>query len=233
MAVIIGSATTVTSTLFSQGGIVSVNFGFNPEINRLWQLGSWVPYDTYVTRQQDLSLTGYGKKDNGQGGSQAFTLTPSTSCVDATSIQITVNPGACGVNIAPFTDYFYPTSYSYSKDNFGFGVESWAFTTEQDIDNYTGDIVMLRGISTGQIKIGVGMMSAGNIGIVVNDASSKDSSGNYIEGTTGSVAAGFPGLGSSETQREVVVTSIGGSIGKQDGYQGSGSVSIPMTPVYL
>ncbi len=233
MAVVIGAGTTVTSNLFPQGGITSVNFGLKPEINRLWQLGSWTPYDTYVVTQKELSLVAYGRKENGQGGSQSFVLTPSTSCMDATSVSITVNPGACGVSIAPFTDDFYPTSYSYSKENFGHGTESWSFTTEQEVDNYTGTIVMLRGIATGQILIGTGIMTSADIGIVVDEAASRDSNNNYIEGLDFSVSAGFPGIGTSSTQREVVVYSVGGSLGKQDGYEGRGNVSIPMTPVYL
>lgn len=233
MAVIIGAGTTVVTTLFPQGGIASVNFGFAPQVNRLWELGSWDPYDTYVVRRRSLSITAYGKKDNGQGGSQIFDVSPSTSCVDATSVEVTINPGACGATVTPFTEDYWPSSYSYSKDNFGWGQESWSFTSKPEIDNYTGTIVFLRGIATGQMLTGAGIMAAADMGIVINDAASRDSDGNYIDGTTGSVQAGFPGIGDYMTQREIVVSTIGGSIGKDDGNKGQGNVTIPNQEVYL
>lgn len=232
-AVIIGAGTSIVTTLFPQGGVTSVNFGFRPEINRLWELGSWTPYDTYVVRQQELSLTGYGRTLSGQKGSISLDLTPSTACTDASSVSIAVTPGACGAYVEPFVDDFFPTSYSYSKDVFGFGTENWSFTTKQDIDNYTGTIVMLRGISTGQISTGDGIMSAADMGVVIDDAASKDSNGDYIDGESGSVQAGFPGIGDYSIQREVVVTHVGQSEGRVDGYKGNASVTIPMQPVYL
>jgi len=233
MAVIIGAGTTVSTSLFLQGGITSVSFGFKPQVNRLWQLGSWDPYDTYTIQQRELTLAGYGRKDNGQGGSQSFDLTPSTSCVDASSVAVTVNPGSCGVVVTPFTDDFYPTSYGYTKDNFGWGVENWSFTSKPIIENYTGTIVFLRGIATGQMLVGAGQMVGADMGVVINDSASRDSSNNYIEGANGSVQAGFPGVGDYATQREVVVSFIGASIGKSDGYKGQASVTIPVQQVFI
>lgn len=239
MAVIIGSATLVTTTLFPQGGIVSVNFGYRANLNRLWELGSWVPYDSYVQYQRELSVTAYGQKEDGSGGSQVFSLPANTTCADASSVTIEVTPGACGVSLAPFTDTFFPSSYSYSKDNFGWGQESWSFASKPDIDNYTGTIYMLRGISTGQMNTNsvsqglTGQMEPADMGVVVNDASSRDSQGNYIEGYSASVSAGFPGIGDYALQREIVVDSVGGSIGKDDGKRGQASVTIPMNPVFL
>lgn len=233
MSVIIGSGTTVVTTLFPQGGIASVNFGFAPEVNRLWELGSWVPYDTYVVRRRTLSLTAYGRRDNGQGGSQLFDVTPSTTCDDATSVSITVNPGACGTTVTPFTQDYWPASYSYSKDNFGWGQESWSFATKPEISGYTGTIVYLRGIATGQMNTGGGVMAAADMGVVIDDTASRDSDGNYIDGTSGSVQAGFPGIGDYTTQREVVVTSIGYSLGRDDGNKGQASVTIPNQEIYI
>lgn len=233
MAVIIGAGTTVDTSLFLQGGITTVSFGFKPQVNRLWQLGSWDPYDTYTIQQRDLSLSGYGRKPDGQGGSQSFDLTPSTTCTDSSNVVVTINPGACGVAIAPFTDSFYPASYSYSKDNFGWGIESWSFTSKPIIENYGGTIVFLRGISTGQILVGAGMMAAADVGVVINDSASRDSSNNYIEGESGSVQAGSPGIGDYAVQREIVAQSIGASEGKADGYKGQASVTIPTQQIFL
>jgi hypothetical protein len=232
-AVIVGAGTTVVTTLFPQGGVVSVNFGFKSNVNRLWQLGSWTPFDTYVQKQKDLSITAYGRKPDGTGGSQVFDLTPSESCDDTTSVEVTVNPGACGVNISPFTGEFFPSSFSYSKENFGWGRENWSFTSKLEIDNYQGTIYLLRGIATGNYLVGAGIMDVADMGVVINDAASRDSQGNYIEGISASVQSGFPGLGDYATQRDVVVQSIGGSEGRDDGNKGQASVSIPVNPVYL
>ncbi|HEC66285.1 MAG TPA: hypothetical protein ENI23_13430 [bacterium] len=233
MAVIIGNASTVTTTLFAQGGIVSVNFGIQPNINRLWELGSFTPYDIFTQRQRTLSIVAYGKKLSGQGGSQSIDVTPSTSCIDTGAISITVTPGVCADPVGPFTDDFYPTGYSYSKEVQGFGQESWTFTSKPLFSDYTGEIRHLRGIATGQILKGAGTMTEVDTGIVVDDAASKDSQGAYIEGETGSVAAGFPGLGTFETQREVIVTRVGASLGKADGLRAQTQITIPMTPVFL
>jgi len=233
MAVLIGSATTVNTTLFPSGGITSVNFGFKANMQRLWQLGSWSPYDTSVTQQRELSLVGYGKHESGSGGSQSFDVTPSSSCADSTSVSITVNMGACGVVIDPFTDDFFPSSYAYSKDNLGFGTESWSFTSKPIIDTYNGSIYILRSISQGQVLTGDGIMTALDMGVVVDDAASRDYDGNYIESGSGSVSAGTPGIGDYAVQREVIVTAVGASEGKQDGLKGSASINIPNTTLYL
>ena len=70
-------------------------------------------------------------------------------------------------------------------------------------------------------------------GVITDDAASKDSSGNFIDGESGSVQAGFPGIGEYSIQREYIVTNVGASLGKSDGYTGQASIQIPMTPVYL
>jgi hypothetical protein len=233
LAVVIGSATTLTSTLFSSGGVVSVNFGIQANINRLFELGSFSPYDTFVQKQRTLSIVVYGKKLSGAGGSQSILVTPSTSCVDTGAISITVNPGVCGTPVNPFTDNFYPTSYSYSKENLGHGQESWSFTSKPILDSYNGTIIFLRGIATGQILTGAGVMTEANMGVVVDTVASRDSLGNFIEGEQGSVSAGFPGIGNYDIQREVVVTRVGGSLGRSDGKRGQSQVTIPMTPVFL
>jgi hypothetical protein len=234
MAVIIGAGSTVVTSLFPQGGIVSVNFGISPTVTRLWELGSFDPYDTITQNQRSLSITAYGKDQNNQGGSQIISLTPSTSCIDAGTISVTINPGVCGTAVSPFTDDFFVTSYSYSKDDpKGHGQESWSFTSKPIIPSYTGTIVMLRGISTGQHLTGNGVMTTADMGVVVNEAASKDSLGNWIEGESGSVSAGFPGIGNYDVTREVVYSQIGGSLLKDDGNRGTAQVQSPINPIFI
>jgi len=235
MAVIIGMGTLVSiPSLFADGGFVSINFGIDPNTQRLWQLGSYDPYDTYTQRQRNFSLTGYGRRENGSGGSNQINVEPSVTCGSPTPIVIDVTPTSCGYVIDPFSGDYYPTSYSYSKDNFGWGQESWAFVTEPELDvPYTGTILFIRGIATGQVNTGPGQLDPLDQGIVYDTAASQDSNSNWIDGESGSVQAGFPGIGEYSIERQYVVTHVGGSLGKSDGYKGTASVTIPMQTVYV
>lgn len=236
MAIIIGAASTVVSPQFPNGGIASVQFGFNPQVERLYQLGSFAPYDTTVTRTRTISLSVYGSRADGTGGSLPFDVTPSTTCVDAGTTLITVNPASCVASLLPFAGDYFLNSYSYSKDNLGYGQENWSFTSKPEITGYTGTIVMLRGIAEGTISTGEGVMTADLMGVTIDTAASNDSLGNQIEGESGSVAGGTPGLGNFDIQRHIIATSVGGSTGKGplvDGQTGEASISIPLTPVYL
>lgn len=236
MAVIIGAGTTVVSSQFPNGGILSVQFGFNPQVDRLYQLGSFSPYDSTVTKTRTISVNVYGKKADGTGGSLPLTVPPSTACVDADAINITVNPASCVGSLLPFADNYFLNSYSYAKDNLGFGQETWAFTTKPVIDNYSGTIVMLRGIAEGTIATGPGIMTPLDMGVIVDDPASNDAFGAPIEGESGSVQAGTPGIGNFDIQRFVIATTVGASKGKgvgADGFSGDASISIPLTPVFL
>lgn len=236
MAILIGSGTTVVSTQFPNGGIFSINFGFQPNTNRLFQLGSFQPYDSFIQRQRTVQLNVYGTRPNGDGGSLPISTLPSTSCVDAESISITINPATCAVTITPFTETYFVTSYSYQKENIGYGQESWSMTSRPILSNFGGTVVMLRGIAEGTIATGDGTMTAAQMGVVVDEVGSNDSLGDPIQGENGSVQAGSPGLGSFDIQRSVIVTSVGGSLGLDpaiDGLTGQANISIPMTPVFI
>lgn len=213
-----------------------MQFGFSPQVERLYELGSFDPYDSNVTKTRTLTLNVYGSRPAGGGGSVPLTVTPSTSCTDADAVSITVNPASCVGSLLPFTTNFFVTSYSYSKDNLGYGQESWSFTSKPEIPGFGGTIVMLRGIAEGTIATGPGTMTAAQMGVTVDESASNDSLGNPIQGESGSVQAGSPGIGNFDIQRFVIATSVGGSVGKStavDGLTGEASIQIPMTTVYL
>jgi hypothetical protein len=235
--IIIGAGSSVnTPLLVSNTGVVSVNFGLQASVERLYVLGSFTPYDTTSTKQRSMSLVVYGKKPDNSAGTVQQLLPVSTGCSDASSVSITFNPSSCGGTLTGFVDTFFITGYSYSKDVTGYGQESWSFITKQIVDSYTGTIYMLRGISSGQLSTGTGTMTALDQGVVVNDTASRDSNGNYIESESGSVSGGFPGLGNYEVSREIVVSAVGASIGKNtsnDGKRGQVSVSIPISPIFV
>lgn len=236
MSVIIGGGTTITSDFLSDGdGVTSVSFDYTANIERLWQLGSFSPYITTVTKQRTVSVSVYGKKPDGSGGTNALLMAPSTSCGDASSVTIEVNATLCqGGGSESFTDTFFVTSYSFTKDYTSYGTESWAFTNKPYVDSYTGTIYMLRGIPTGKILAqGDGIMANGEMGMLVDESSSKDASGNDIESETGSVSSGFPGIGNFDVTREVVVYSVGASTGYKPAYKGNANCSVPMQPLYL
>lgn len=215
---------------------MSVSFGFQPSVQRLYQLGSFVPYDTSIQRVRTLQLGVYGSRPDGAGGSLSLNVAASVSCDDSDGVDITVSPASCLSSITPFTQTYFPTSYGYQKDNLGYGQESWSFTTRPLLSNYSGTIVMLRGMAEGTISTGPGSMLPEQMGVEVNDPASNDSSNQPIEGESGSVQAGSPGIGNFDYQRFIVATAVGGSMGLNseiDGLSGNASVSIPMTPVFL
>lgn len=236
MAVIIGAGTTVVSTQFPNGGIVSVQFGFSPQVDRLYELGSFTPYDSTITKTRTITVNVYGSRPSGGGGSAQLTVTPSTLCVDADSVSITVNPASCVGSLLPFIETYFVNSYSYSKDNLGYGQETWSFTSKPIIPGFTGTVVMLRGIAEGTIATGAGIMTSIQMGVVVDNVASNDSLGAAIEGESGSVQAGTPGIGNFDIQRFVIATQIGASVGKNtsvDGLSGEASIQVPLTPVYI
>lgn len=212
-----------------------MQFGFNPQVQRLWQLGSWTPYDSFVTKTKTLTVNVYGSRPDTTGGSISVSVSPSTSCVDADNIVIGVQPASCST-VSDISGNFYLTGYSYQKENLGYGQETWSFTSKPLLDSYSGTIVMLRGIAEGQIATGGGVMTASQMGVEVNDVASNDAYGAAIEGESGSVSAGTPGLGEYSVERYIVASAVGASIGRSaavDGALGRASVQIPITPIYL
>lgn len=236
MAVLIGGGTTIVSGQFPNGGITSVQFGFNPQVTRLWELGSFSPYDSFVQKTRTLTVNVYGSRPDGGGGSLQVAVAPSTTCVDAGTVHVTINPASCVSSLSSFAEDYFVTGYSYQKDNMGYGQETWSFTSKPEIPGYSGSIVMLRGIAEGQIATGDGIMPSDKMGVIVDETASNDSLGANIEGESGSVQAGSPGLGTYDIQRFVIVGSIGGSIGKDtsiDGLSGQANIQIPMNTVFL
>ena len=178
----------------------------------------------------------YGSKPSGGGGSAQLTVTPSTSCVDSDSVSITVNPASCVGTLLPFIETYFVNSYSYSKDNLGYGQETWAFTSKPIIPGFAGTIVMLRGIAEGTIATGPGIMTSLQMGVTVDEVASNDSLGAQIEGESGSVQGGTPGIGNFDIQRHVIVTQIGAAVGKNtsvDGLSGEASIQIPVSTVFI
>ena len=204
MAIVIGAGTSA-----SIGGVTcvaSVNWGANPNTQRLYCLGSWTPEYEIERPTENMNMTVYSP-------GPTYGTTPSVSCADADQISAMVSPVVCPAGAVPgMSGNWFVTSYSYSKDDAQLpGQESWAMTrwVGPTPPDYT-----LRGIAEGS--------GTPNAGIVFT--------GSTTESTTGNVAAG--GIGRADTLTMGTVIQVGGGA-SASGETGTGSVSIPYTPLWI
>lgn len=216
-AIVIGAATQVS---FAGGGycITSVNWGYQPNTQRFYCIGSWDPYIQVHKPTETLSLTLYAPGPN-------FSLTPTQDCVDATpEVSATVDPAACsseGETFPVLAGNWQISGYSYNKDDGSMpGQETWNLTKWKNLstpDPSVGDTVepnfVMRGISEGQ-----GTLDSG-LGFGVD----------AVQSYTGSVSAG--GFGRADIVYVGTITSVGGG-SSTAGATGQGSATIPLTPFY-
>jgi len=227
MAIIIGSNTIIGGSSFPSGGIVSIQWGIQPQVSRLWQLGAWAPYKTLVTRVTSLSITTYA------GAGPSINLQPAAGCTPSrATINVTISPGSCGA-IPPglggsFTVYL--SSYSYNKgDAIGFGQQSYAGQNWPGPEEVAGDIiyngapsVVLQGTAEGTETSDTGLIT----GVTF-------SAGDFnVYGQEGSVSAGFPGIGQADTVHYGLVSAISNGSLRASGKVGQASVTIPHQPLY-
>jgi hypothetical protein len=229
MVVIIGAGTIVTSDKISSG-FVSVSFNLAPQVERLFQLGSFNAFDTNITTQESASITSYG------GASTPVALAPSTSCDDSTAkMDITITPAPCTGSADPIirtgSNALFITGFSYSKDYQGFGQESWSLTGKPIIEGFTGSIAYIQGFAEGNRITGSDIVS--NDGLVLVDSETGTIGQVDATGRNLSVSAGSPGLGNDDEQDFGRATQIGGGVGKEDGKRGTSSASIPHQLVFF
>lgn len=210
MAVIIGAGTLVSFSQMSSSCAISVNWGYNPNIQRLYCLGSWQALDTISKPTETLSITIYAPGDSMQ-------VPPTEECADATpTVTASVDPAICPAGyIGGVTGAWYVTSYSFSKDDpTQRGQESWSMMRWVAGDGTPAPTYTLRGIAEGQ--------ATDNAGIIFLGTTTQTS--------TGSVSAG--GFGRAYILDVGQVSYIGGGTSTQ-GETGQGSASIPYTPLWL
>ena len=224
MAVILGTTTTVIVD-GSDTGFQSVSWGINRQTTRLWQLGSWGPYKTQVAMTISVNITSYANTLS------YVNLEPSSSCTNSSAhSHIVINAAACGAGaVGVNEDNMFLNSYSYSKgDPIGFATESWGFqkwvqsdVVGEEFINTIAPTYVLQGITEGSRSGDVT-----NIGVVY------DSEG-IVSGEKGSVSAGVPGKGASDTTELGIVTRVGGGSLEEGGKIGQSSASIPLVPIYV
>lgn len=216
MAIVIGAATQVS---FYGTCVISANWGYNPNIQRLYCIGEWTPNESRTTYRptETLNLTVYSPGPVHPGG-----IPPTTSCDDANGVSASISPAACGdETYSGMSGTWLVTSYSYSKDDATMpGQESWSLTRWKNLDtasptNTVYPTYVMRGISEGQ-------STGSESGITFT--------GTTVSTFTGNVSAG--GFGRADTLLMGVVSSIGGG-SSAAGVTGQGSASIPYTPLYI
>jgi len=220
MAVIIGAMTTT-----GVPGTISAQWGVQVQPTRLWELGGWSPYKTMITKIETVSLTTYA------GAVNSISLSPSTSCANSNAtISVSISPGACGGGSpGGLSGNFFLMSYSYSKgDAVGLGQESWSGQRWPGGGGGGGGVeytvapsYVLQGPTEGSESGNVA-----NTGIIFG-------AGPTVDGSQGSVSAGFPGLGQADTITYGIVTKVGDGTLKEDGKIGQGSGNIPHQPIYV
>jgi len=226
MAIIIGANTQVTGDV---QGVISAQWGINPQINRLWQLGSWDPYNQLATRITNVSLTIYA------GGGPVINLQPSTSCVDSNAkLNISITPGSCGDVPAGLGGNFtvYLSSFSYNKgDAVGFAQQSYSGQSWPGGAGAGGGVnvaftdsptVVLQGRAEGTETTDDGL-----------DTGVSFSGAWDVYGTQGNVSAGFPGVGQANEVRHGLIDQISNGNLKNDGKVGQASANIPHQPLYF
>lgn len=209
MAIVIGAATQVG---FEGACVISASWGFSPNAQRVYCLGSWDPNSTFFRPTETLNLTLYSP-----GPSKS--VRPSRECSDASTVSASIDPASCGGSFPTLSGDWWVTSYSYSKEDGAMpGQESWALTRWKGLNSsiqYTEPTYILRGISEGQRS---------------DDGAGIDFEGSTYTSYTGNVSAN--GFGKADTLTMGTVSSIGGG-SSAVGYTGQGSASIPYTPLYL
>lgn len=213
MPFIISAGTIVTGF---GAGIQSVNLSINPQIQRLYQLGTPIPYDKNVINQVSLSISRYAPGD-------PHNIEASENCIEPTPLEISIFASNCAGGVVDLTEEFFITSYSYNKDVQGWGIESYSLISRPSVLGGDGaEVRMIRGVAEGQTTIDGGA----NTGVTFLPSLT-------VSGTNVEVAAGSPGIGRANTVIFGEIQIVGGGTGKADGRDGQANVTIPYTPIYI
>lgn len=257
MVVIIGAGTALSVTFPSPNtttsdGFISVSFSASPNVERLFELGTFDAYDINLTTTQSVNLTNYG------GVVSPVELKPNEDCSDSSAkVEIVITPKICdptGTPLDPIDltgdDAVYITSFSYSKDFQGYGQESWSLQGPPVIEDFTGSLAFIQGFADGNRLIGddivadvstppfvlntpIALSAQPEDGLVITSSDPLDVNEYDAESRNIQVTAGAPGLGQDDTQRFGKVLFVGGGAGKQDGKRGQSSANIPHQQVFF
>ena len=217
MAIIIGFGTLVGG-IFAGACATNVSWGYNPNIQRLYCLGSMDPYLTIEKPTETLNVTVY------QEGVTSQSVEASTDCSDISSVNASVSPSFCGTGVEGVSGDWYIVSYSYNKGDTNIpGQESWGlqrWVAGIDPDLSAAPDYVIRNAAEGQSTRNPGDPT----GVTFNAA------GGILSGMQGSVAANA--VGQADTIYYGMVTAVGGA-NLGGGEIANSSVSIQHTPLWV
>lgn len=228
--VVIGFGTNITG-VFDDACVTSLNWGYNPNSQRLYCLGSMSAAFVVSHPIETISLTVYS--DATTGVTVPIDVLPSEDCSSLSDFNIGVTFGNC-VGQQPddisndVLSPWYLTGYSFTKDDANMpGQEQWSFQrwlslaghTEGNTEHLpaTQPTVVLRNVTEGQTT--AQLATGVNLD---NDT--------VIESSSGSVSAGQIGQ-SSEMENGTVIEV--GDPQYNAGDRENGSATISYTPMWL
>lgn len=229
MGIIIGAGTIVN---FANRGacVTSVNWGYNPNPQRLYCIGEWAPRFTFNKPTETMSVTIY----TGTGSSALlYNTTPHEECRainnPADIVFAAVDAAGCGAGVTSVTGDWYVVGYNFNKDDpLMPAQESWSlqrwlpYGTSGQPDYIPAPTYVIRGITEGQST----PPNGGNEYV----ATGISFTGTPVQSTTGSVSAG--GQGRADITYYGTVIQVGGGA-NTNGKIGNGSATIPYTPMWL
>lgn len=226
ISVVIGAGTTVDFGNLDPC-IISVNWGFNPGRADAFCLGSFESNPNYVLYKptQTLSITGYAPVNS------SFAIPPSTDCDDASTINASVSPATCdGIISSDMSGEWHVQSYSYSKESTDQPAqETWSLIKHKGISAF----LTSQGVNSDRIAEPSGVPR----GITMGESTEQNGAGTgiqfstvFAQAQTGSVSAG--GFGKVSYIYSGTVEAVGGGT-SSTGFVGTGSASIPYTPLYI
>jgi hypothetical protein len=230
MGIIIGAGT-IVDFAGTSACVTSANWGYNPNTQRFYCLGSWSPRYTFNKPTETLNISIYSGT-----GSILHDITPHQECRAAgdprDTIFASVDAAGCGGGVTNVDGYWYVVSYGFNKDDPQLpGTESWslqrwaAYGNPGDVGYTPAPTYIIRGISEGQstpIDDPLYGDEYANTGIRFTGATAQS--------TTGSISAGQTGR--AEVMLFGVVDRVGGS-DSTVGRFGNGSASVPYTPMWI
>lgn len=252
MAVVIGSSTLVTVTEVLDPGLPSesyeyvtdgfqnVSWATQVDVNRLWQIGTWHPYKSMVTKTLTCNITSYANV------LYPVDLEVSDDCAISTASKIVdIDSSACAnaTNFSSGGEGMYITSYSYSKgDPASFATESWSLQLWVDAD--PNDELdphfiavptpsgVVQGITEGNYS--GNLDNPVKMGVTPHTGSTPP--GYSITGSQGQVSAAFPGIGEVNDITYCIINRIGagvlGDAVADQGKTGNSQANVQHTPLY-
>jgi len=227
MAIIIGAGTTVGGTLFDSQCVTSVSWVYNPNVQRIYCLGSWSVNEERTIRKPTMTLN---VTLFSSGTTPTYDTRADQTCTTTNQVSASVNPADRDGSVESLDfDNWVVTSYGYNKGDpqqasqETWDLQRWAETGDPGVPagkTIIKPTYLIRGIAEGSVNEEV----EAEAGIEFDPDGVQDS------GNQGSVSAGA--LGNADITKTGVVVQVGQS-SFVHGHTGTGSVSMPYTPWWM